>query len=283
MNNDKPSYELLISKLQEDQSEENINLKSHTKKEHALEANKKRKVIGIEKILWETAKKYKELLDRDEVSQLAESEEDRKTVEEAYKELSTTHHWLLDARVYQSFTKMQRVRDTKIALEGTTEFERLKMIAWEVKTRIHPVVFFAGHSSIESDIFHMHETNSVRILEGDAKEILVEDNILEEKGVAILDDLPLRKLTKMQKKELKQNIIQKYSGKTFTQQELNAICDSIDADLISLMTREGEIILLKIESQKYQLLTIDNMQPLSERSTLQSQSLTIKPERSVKE
>ena len=242
----------------------------------------KRNVSGIEKKLWTIAKKYKSLLDKGEVPKVAESEDDRKEVEDAYLELSSKRHWQLDARVYQSLTKMQRTRDAKIALEGTTEKDRLRMIAWEVKTRTQAVIFIPGDSTLEMDIFNMHNENNVRIIEGDSKELLIEDNILENKGIAIIENLPLRKLTKEEKKNLKKEVLRKYGGKVLTRKELNSTLNSIDADLVSLMVREGLIVLLKIEPSKYQILAAEEAKKELEEKQVESISLAIIPKREDK-
>ena len=245
-----------------------------TKKEKS-----QRNVSGVEKKLWTIAKKYKSLLDKGEVPKVAESEDDRREVEDAYLELSSKRHWQLDARVYQSLTKMQRTRDAKIALEGTTETDRLRMIAWEVKTRTQSVVFIPGDSTLEMDIFNMHDENNVRIIEGDSKELLIEDNILENKGIAIIENLPLRKITKEQKEKMKKEVLRRYGNKIFTKKELNDTLNSLDADLISLMVREGLLVLLKIDADKYQILTAEEAKKQMEEKKVESVSLAIIPKK----
>ena len=183
-------------------------------------------------MLWSHAKKYKTLLDRGEVPQIAESEADRKEVSVAYKHISTQRHWALDARVYKSLAQMQRTRDSKIALEGSTERDRLRMIAWEVKTRLQPIMSLPGDSSICLDIFGAHDASCVQLIEGD-EEMIIEDDSLPEHGILIRDDLPLRRLTKKQLETLKQNILTKFSGKTLTKEMLEKELDSTTADLIS--------------------------------------------------
>lgn len=277
MNNDDDSSDLEFI-ISETGFETNTKLPKKEKVDPSK--NKKKKVDGVERKLWDVAKKYKTLLDSETVPPIEESEEDRETVEHAYQELETKRHWQLDARVYQSLTKMQRTRDAKIALEGTTEKERLRMIAWEVKIRTQPVIFIHGDSTLDIGIFRMHDNDAVRILEGDNKEILVEDEIVDLKGIAILADLPLRNLTKDEKLELKQEILKKFGGKTFTKQELNDNFDSIYADLISLMTREGELLLLK-DGKKYRVINAKQDSSINS-SDLESQSLVLKPVKRVK-
>lgn len=276
-NNGSSDLEFVITTISDD-STKNDSLPMHDVKDITEIISKpKKKSSGVEKKLWEIARKYKTLFDKGVVPQIEESEDDRKLVENAYEELSTKRHWQLDATVYQSLSKMQRTRDTKIALEGTSETERLRMIAWEVKTRLQPIIFIAGDSTIEMEIFHMHDESAVRIIEGDNKEILVEDNIIEGKGIAILDDLPLRKFTKHQKQQMKQEIIKKYGDKTLTKDEMNELFDSIYADLISLMTREGDILLLKQDKSSYKIIPLQEAKENIDFETLVSQSLAITP------
>ncbi|MFW9923278.1 MAG: hypothetical protein ACFFDW_08350 [Candidatus Thorarchaeota archaeon] len=286
MNNDgNNSLEFIITTISEDSIDSSSIPVDETSEDRDIKHSPKKvkKSTGVEKKLWEVARKYKTLFDKGIVPQIDESEEDRKSVENAYEQLSTNRHWQLDANVYQSLSKMQRTRDAKVALEGTTETERLRMIAWEVKTRLQPIIFITGDSTVEMEIFNMHDTTAVRIIEGDNKEILVEDNVIVDKGVAILDDLPLRKISKQQKKQMKQEIIKQFGGKSFTLSEMNEIFDSINADLISLMTREGELLLLKQKEGKYKIIPLAETTEKIDHSILVSQSLTITPKRKKRE
>lgn len=192
-------------------------------------------------------------------------------------EISTKRHRQLDSRVYHSLTKMQRTRDAKVALEGTTEKDRLRMIAWEVKIRLQPIIFTAGDSTIEMDIFNLHETGTdVRIIEGKNQELLIEDNILDGKGIAIIDDLPLRKLTKDQKAKLKQEIIEKFGGKVFSKEDFDRKLTSLYADLISLMVREKQIVLVKQQDNRFKLIPIEHEGEI-DLEYLETQSLVITP------
>ncbi len=234
-------------------------------------------VSNIEKKLWNVAKKYKSFFDKDEVPQIAESEEDRQEVSNAYMKISTKRHRQLDSRVYQSLTKMQRTRDAKVALEGTTEKDRLRMIAWEVKIRLQPIIFAVGDSTIEMDIFNLHKTGAdVRIIEGTSQELLIEDNILDENSIAIIDDLPLRKLTKDKKAKLKKEIIEKFGGKIFSKDDFNRKLTSLYADLISLMVREKQIILVKQQDNRFKFITVEQDGDV-DFEHLESQSLVITP------
>ncbi|MHA1155799.1 MAG: hypothetical protein ACTSQK_06780 [Candidatus Heimdallarchaeota archaeon] len=192
-------------------------------------------------------------------------------------EIETKRHRQLDSRVYHSLTKMQRTRDAKVALEGTTEKDRLRMIAWEVKIRLQPIIFTAGDSTIEMDIFNLHEPGSdVRIIEGTSQELLVEDNILDGNGIAIIDDLPLRKLTKDQKTKLKRELIEKFGGKVFSKEDFDNKLTSLYADLISLMVREKQIIILKQQNNRFKLIHVDREEEI-DFGNFDSQSLVITP------
>lgn len=191
--------------------------------------------------------------------------------------VSTKRHRQLDSRVYHSLTKMQRTRDAKVALEGTTEKDRLRMIAWEVKIRLQPIIFAVGDSTIEMDIFNLHETGAdVRIIEGNSQELLIEDNILNENSIAIIDDLPLRKLTKEQKANLKREIIEKFCGKVFSRDDFDRKLTSLYADLVSLMVREKQIIIVKQQDNRFKFIHVEHEGDIDVEH-LESQSLVITP------
>jgi len=178
---------------------------------------------------------------------------------------------------------MQRTRDSKIALEGTTEQDRLRMIAWEVKIRTQPVVFVVGDSTLNMTIFTTHDGSSVQVLEGDEpQELVVEDDIIDGKGIAILENLPLRKLTKEEKDALKKEVIRKYKGKVLSKKELNSTLDSIEADLISLLVREQELVLIKRDNKTVEIMLAEEFEKYIEQEP-ESQSLVIFPEKQVKE
>ncbi len=248
--------------------------KKSSKKKHASD--------GVEKLLWSVAKKYKSLLDKGTVPQIAESEEDRIEVSDAYLNISSNRHRQLDARVYQSLTKMQRTRDTKVALEGTTERDRLRMIAWEVKIRTKAIMFMPGDNTLDMDMFNLHEVGGVQIIEGDDKELLVEDEILEGKGIAIMESLPLRKLTKEQKESLKKEFLKKFGGKQFKISDLESKIDSISADLISLLVREKQIMLLRTGKDSLEIIPMETASERIDELDLVNQSIVITPKKTRK-
>ena len=246
--NDDIEIEISISESSNEEDSEKSSNKSKSKNnsdKQKKDPKKKKTSDGVEKKLWSVAKKYKTLLDKGLIPQIAESEEDRIEVSDAYLNISSNRHRQLDARVYQSLTKMQRTRDTKVALEGTTERDRLRMIAWEVKIRTKAIMFMPGDNTLDMDMFNLHEVGGVQIIEGDEKELLVEDEILEGKDIAIMESLPLRTLTKKEKESLKKDFLKKFGGKQFKISELESKMDSISADLISLLVREKQIMLLR--------------------------------------
>ncbi|MHA1442374.1 MAG: hypothetical protein ACTSPK_11000, partial [Candidatus Heimdallarchaeota archaeon] len=150
--------------------------------------------------------------------------------------------------------QMQRTRDTKIALEGTTEKDRLRMIAWEVKIRIQPVTFISGDSTFEMDIFRLHNNDTIRILDEESADLVIEDTIIDGKGVEIKDTLSLRNLTSEEKEALKEKVLKRFAGKIFSKEQLEKQLDSLYADLISLMVREQRILLLKIAPDKIKII-----------------------------
>jgi len=259
--------------------EDNVKKPDKTKKDPNKEKNPKKneKRDEIEKTLWSVAKKYKTLLDKGTVPQIVESEEDRKEVSDAYQYIESNRHRQLDSRVYKSLTMMQRTRDSKIALEGTTERDRLRMIAWEVKIRTKAIMFMPGDNTLDMNMFNLHEVSGVQIIEGDEKELLVEDKILEGKGIAIMESLPFRKLTKEQKDDLKKEFIRKYAGKQFKISDLESKIDSISADLISLLVREKQIILLRAGKDSIEIIPAETVLERAAEQELVNQSIVITP------
>ncbi|NHJ48032.1 MAG: hypothetical protein FK733_09615 [Asgard group archaeon] len=177
---------------------------------------------------------------------------------------------------------MQRTRDTKIALEGTTERDRLRLIAWEVKIRLQPIMFAAGDSTLEIDMFNLHNGNSVRVLEGEEKEITVEDAVIDDNGIAIIETLPLRKLSADEKEILKGKFKKRYLGKTFKITDFEKQLDNINADLLSLLVREKEIIVLRRESGIIEIVPFSYCEENIDKDCLLSQSIVLSPKKEAK-
>jgi hypothetical protein len=176
---------------------------------------------------------------------------------------------------------MQMTRDSKVALEGTTERDRLRMIAWEVKIRTKAIMFMPGDNTLDMGMFNLHEVSGVQIIEGDEKELLIEDNILEGKGIAIMETLPLRKLTKEQKEVLKKEFLKKFGGKQFIISELESKIDSISADLISLLVREKQIVLLRTGKNSIEIVLMQTASGKIDELELINQSIVITPKKAV--
>ena len=283
--NDDIEIEISISESsnEEDSEKSSNKSKSNNNSDKQKKDPKKKKTSdGVEKKLWSVAKKYKTLLDKGTIPQIAESEEDRIEVSDAYLNISSNRHRQLDARVYQSLTKMQRTRDTKVALEGTTERDRLRMIAWEVKIRTKAIMFMPGDNTLDMDMFNLHEVGGVQIIEGDNKELLIEDKILEGKGIAIMESLPLRKLTKEQKESLKKDFLKKFGGKHFKISDLESKIDSIFADLISLLVREKQIMLLRTGKDSIEIIPMHTASERINELNLVNQSIVITPKKTRK-
>lgn len=279
-NNDGDVYEVEIVTSEVSDLEDLSQLKIEKELEDLKKQSSKKKEKkdqSVEKTLWSVAKKYKSLLTSGEVPQIEESEIDRETVSDAYRELETKRHRQLDARVYQSLTKMQRTRDTTIALEGTTEKDRLRMIAWEVKIRLQPVTFISGDSTFEMDIFRLHNNDNIRILDEESAELVVEDTIIEGKGIEIRENLTLRNLTIEEKEELKKVVLKRFSGKIYSKDQLEKQLDSLNADLISLMVRERRILLLKIAPNKIKIIPAGEELDKYHKEAINSQSMVIRP------
>lgn len=227
--------------------------------------------------MWDIAKKYKTLFDKDQIPQVSESESDRELVSDAYLEVETKRHRQLDIRVYQALTKMQKARDVKIALEGSTEKDRLRMIAWEVKIRTQPVMFVPGDSTLEMDIFNIHSNNSVSVIDGATKDIEIEDSVIEKKGIAIMESLEIRKLTKEQKEKLKQEFITFYSGKKFKLDVFKSKFDNVYADLISLLVREKRLMVLKNSDDIVEIMKYEDFLKCQHADNCESRSVVLFP------
>jgi hypothetical protein len=278
MSEENNDIEIEISSSDSSEKEDNSD-ESKLNKDPKKKKSRKRSIDRIEKTLWSVAKKYKALLDKGTVPQIAESEEDRLEVSDAYLHVASKRHRELDSRVYKSLTKMQRTRDTKVALEGTTERDRLRMIAWEVKIRTKAIMFMPGDNTLDMNMFNLHEVSGVQIIEGDDKELLIEDNILEGKGIAIMESLPLRKLTKEQKEILKKQFLKKFGGKQFKLSDLESKIDSVSADLISLLVREKQIILLKTGRNSIEIIPVEASSEKIDELELINQSIVITPKK----
>jgi len=279
-NNEGDVYEVEIATSEVSDLEDSPQALIEKDTEPPKEPSSKKKVkkeLTVEKTLWSIAKKYKSLQTSGEVPLIDESEQDRESVSEAYRELESKRHRQLDARVYQSLTKMQRDRDTKIALEGTTEKDRLRMIAWEVKIRIQPVTFISGDSTFEMDIFRLHNNDNIRILDGESADLVVEDTIIDGKGIEIKESLSLRNLTIEEKEELKKEILKRFAGKIYSKNQLEKQLDSLYADLISLMVRERRILLLKIAPDKIKIIPAGEELDKYHQEVVSSQSMVIQP------
>lgn len=240
--------------------------------------NQSIKKLNIEEVLWKQAKKYKGHLDQKKVLTVAESEADRQEVSGAYRYLVTQRHWQLDARVYKSLSTMQRIRDAKVALEGSTEQDRLRMVAWEVKIRLQPIVTLLGETTLSPDIFELHDGEEVRIIEGDDEELVTTEESLPIRLQKISSDPPLRELTQEEIGQLKLEIIQQFVGKTFTKTELEQELTSIHADLLSLMIREKEILLVKRDEKQFEILSAKDKR-IREEDSLKSRSVVLAPKK----
>jgi hypothetical protein len=279
-NNEGDVYEVEITTSELPDIEDSPQVKTSKDPDPPEEASLKKKgkkKQSVEKTLWSVAKKYKSLLTNGDVPQIEESEADRESVSEAYRELESKRHRQLDARVYQSLAKMQRTRDTKIALEGSTEKDRLRMIAWEVKIRIQPITFISGDSTFEMDIFRLHNNDNIRILDEESAELVVEDSIIDGKGVEIRDNLSLRNLTNEEKEALKLKVLKRFAGKIFSKEQLEKQLDSLNADLISLMVRERRILLLKIAPNKIKIIPAGEELDKYHKEAIGSQSMVMRP------
>jgi hypothetical protein len=177
---------------------------------------------------------------------------------------------------------MQRTRDNKIALEGTTERDRLRMIAWEVKVRTHPIMFIPGDSTLEIDIFNMHDGNRIRIVDGEEKELSIEDTIIDDKGIAIMESLPLRKLSNEEKEILKKKFKKKFLGKKLKITDFEKSLDSIFADLLSLLVREKEIVILRRERGIVEIVDPSFCEENLDKDCLESQSIVVSPKKDEK-
>ena len=90
------------------------------------------------------------------------------------------------------------------------------------------------------------------------------------------------KLTKEQKESLKKDFLKKFGGKEFKVSELESKIDSISADLISLLVREKQIMLLRTGKNSIEIVPVQTNSERIKELELINQSIVITPKKTVK-
>ena len=186
--------------------------------------------------LWDVAHKYQRLLQRGQVAPLAESEGDRRSVAPFAERLRTTTERNLDGITYRSLAEMQVRRDTRRLLSNLPGSVRLRRLGFEVAVRGKPVVFLHGPAALRalgllaSVSYQTEEVEAIGGAEGLLAELDESDRRVEMRDV---DDAELERL----RGQVKERLL----GRRFTRGELARSITSTEADLLSQLSRRGDV------------------------------------------
>ena len=112
--------------------------------------------------------KYKAGLNSNQSFNINEREEDRSKLSDLYNNLSTTNQKILDSKCYLSLGNVQKDQTIKFLANDTTPHQRLAMISFVLRSRIKPVLFISGKTTILSSKFKEHsekeEKNRIEFL-----------------------------------------------------------------------------------------------------------------------
>ncbi len=189
--------------------------------------------------LWDIAHKYQRCLKRGDVLALAESEGDRQSVAPFGERLHTTTERNLDGITYRSLAEMQVRRDTRRLLSNLPGSVRLRRLGFEVAVRARPVVF-------------LHAPGELRTL-GLLASVNYQTEAVEAVGevaaaAAELDDsehrVRLREVDEAELERLRGEVKERLVGRRFGPGELAGAITSTEADLLSQLSRRGEVVVV---------------------------------------
>ncbi len=104
------------------------------------------KPMRIEDRLISVIMKYRN--DENQFFEIKEREEDRANVNSMYSQLYTLPQKILDSRCYLEFGKTQQKQTIEFLADDTTPEQRLKMLAYIVRTVRKPIIFLSGKSTL---------------------------------------------------------------------------------------------------------------------------------------
>jgi len=189
--------------------------------------------------LWDIAHKYQRCLKRGEVVPLAESEGDREAVSPLGDRLSTTAERNLDGITYRSLAEMQVRRDTRRLLSNLPGSVRLRRLGFEVAVRGRPVAFLHGPGELRtlgllaSVGYQTEEVEAVGDVAGALGELDDSENRVRMHEV---DEAALERM----RGEVKERLV----GRRFERGELARTVTSSEADLLSQLSRRGEVVVV---------------------------------------
>lgn len=185
--------------------------------------------------LWDLAHKYQRALKQGQVMPLAESEGDRRTVAPLAEQLRTTTERNLDGITYRSLAEMQIRRDTRRLLSNLPGSVRLGRLGFEVAVRTRPVAFLHGPGELRALGLLAsvnYQTEQVETLADDAA--LAE---LEESDYRV----QMRDVDEADLERLRGRVKERLVGRRFKPGELARTLSSTEADLLSQLSRLGEV------------------------------------------
>jgi len=189
--------------------------------------------------LWDIAHKYKRALQRGDVLPLGESEGDRQAVSPFGERLATTTERNLDGITYRSLAEMQVRRDTRRLLSNLPGGVRLRRLGFEVAVRAKPVVFIHGPGEIAT----LGLLASVNFTAERAEPEPAMDEALagldESEHRVRMHEVDEAELDRM-RGEVKRRLV----GRRFGRGELARRVTSSEADLLSQLSRRGEVAVI---------------------------------------
>ena len=186
--------------------------------------------------LWEIAHKYQRSLQRGDVVPLGEAEGDRRAVAPFGERLHTTTERNLDGITYRSLAEMQVRRDTRRLLSNLPGSLRLRRLGFEVAVRARPVVFMHGSGPLRALGLLAsvnYQTEQVETLPEAAALLHELDESEHRVAMRDVDEAELER----QRGEVKQRLV----GRRFARGELAGSLSSSEADLLSQLSRRGEV------------------------------------------
>lgn len=198
-----------------------------------------KKILEYQSLLAEHPPKLKSISD---------SDHDRKQIDDFYPFIAKSSTKILDSQFYSHLLSMQRERDKNILREGTTRKERIAYLAGFMQRLTSPILFLNHIREIQlTDIWNDNKSlNSRNKKVNDDSKLNHQITNLDEQ--ILLDDSKL--------KVLRHKLLQKLEKKTWTLAELNKTLTHWEADLLSQLTRDSEV-LIKLKNKNELEITIN--------------------------
>lgn len=189
------------------------------------------KINSIEEILVELFFKFRDACQKREYLGIDEREKDRKKLNELYDTLQTMHQKILDSKCYLELGKIQQEQTNRFLADDIHPQQRIDMLAYILRSLIHPVLFVHGKTSLlSSGLKEKGDVPSIEVLplERQAKE-LEEDQQCQTVGFGVEE---MTKLTEGIKR-----LVEQYKAFPRWQKKM----DLHQAELLSQMIANGEM------------------------------------------